>query len=140
MPQSIGLFEGTLAVLQRSLNLRSAHHQAISANIANADTPHYRAFEVAVDEELRKRHPLSGRIECVQTQPRHLSPTGVVSRDRVSLRATGAPSFSLRADGNTVDVDRAMGELAENSLKYKTSAQLLSTKLKGLRNVIQGGK
>jgi flagellar basal body rod protein FlgB len=33
-----------------------------------------------------------------------------------------------------------MGELAENSLKYKTSAQLLSAKLKSLRNVIQGGR
>ena len=58
----------------------------------------------------------------------------------MTLQAAAAPAFSLRADGNTVDIDRAMGELAENSLKYKTSAQLLSAKLKSLRNVIQGGR
>jgi flagellar basal-body rod protein FlgB len=56
------------------------------------------------------------------------------------LRPAAVPAFSLRADGNTVDIDRAMGDLSENTLKYKTSAQLLSSKLKGLRNVIQGGR
>ena len=48
--------------------------------------------------------------------------------------------FRLRADANTGDLDRARSDLAENSLKYKTSAQLLSAKLKSLRNVIQGGR
>ncbi len=60
--------------------------------------------------------------------------------DSVKLRAGVVPGFSLRADGNTVDIDRAMADLAENTLKYKTAAQLLSAKLKSLRNVIQGGK
>jgi flagellar basal-body rod protein FlgB len=140
MPQPIGLFDGTLAFLQRTLDLRSAQHQAISANIANADTPQYRAFEVAVEEELRKQRLLPGRIELAQTQSRHLPPAGGAQSDRLPLRVSATPAFSLRADGNSVDIDRAMGELAENSLKYKTSAQLLSAKLKGLRNVIQGGR
>jgi flagellar basal body rod protein FlgB len=39
-----------------------------------------------------------------------------------------------------VDLDRAMGELSENTLKYKTSAQLISIKLKGLKNAIIGGR
>lgn len=140
MPQSIGLFDGTVSLLQRTLNLRSAQHQAMSSNIANADTPNYRAFEVAVEEELRKQRPESGRIEFARTQANHLPLNGRGSPDRVKLQAVAAPSFSLRADGNTVDLDRAMGDLAENSLKYKTSAQLLSAKLKSLRNVIQGGR
>ena len=140
MPQPIGLFDGNLAFLQRALNLRSAQQQALSANIANADTPHYRAFEVAVEEELRKQRPLTGRIELAQTQARHLPLSGAASAERVPLRVSAVPAFSLRADGNNVDIDQAMGALAENSLKYKTSAQLLSAKLKSLRNVIQGGR
>jgi flagellar basal-body rod protein FlgB len=140
MPQPTGLFDGTLSLLQRTLNLRSAQHQAMSSNIANADTPNYRAFEVAVEEELRKQRPEPGRIEFARTQVNHLPLNGPGSAARVKLRAAAAPAFSLRADGNTVDVDRAMGDLAENTLKYKTSAQLLSTKLKSLRNVIQGGR
>jgi flagellar basal-body rod protein FlgB len=50
------------------------------------------------------------------------------------------PALSLRADGNTVDLDRSMGELAENTIKYKTSAQLIGIKLKGLKNAIMGGR
>ncbi len=140
MPQPAGLFDGTLSVLQQTLNLRSAQHQAISANIANADTPHYRAFEVAVEAELNKQRPSEDRIRLAQTQARHLSPAEPAAAGRLPLRVSASPAFSLRSDGNTVDIDRAMGELAENSLKYKTAAQLLSGKLKSLRNVIQGGR
>jgi flagellar basal-body rod protein FlgB len=141
MPQPIGLFDGTLSMLQRTLDLRTAQHQALSSTVANADTPNYHPFEVAVEEELRKqRHPGARDVELQRTRENHLpagSPAGVSS---ATLRPVAASSFSLRADGNTVDLDRTMGALAENSLKYKTSAQLLSGKLKSLRNVIQGGR
>lgn len=140
MPQPIGLFDGTISLLQRALNLRSAQHHALSANIANADTPRYRSFEVAVEDELRKLRPDGRSLEMVRTQPVHMPQPVDAAGDRVSLRAGGAPSFSLRADGNTVDLDRTMGDLAVNTLQYKTSAQLLSAKLRSLRNVIQGGK
>jgi flagellar basal-body rod protein FlgB len=140
MPQPTGLFDGTMSLLQRTLNLRSAQHHAVSANIANADTPHYRSFEVAVDEELRKLRPDGRRLEMARTQTVHMPQPVNPATDSAKLRAGAAPGFSLRADGNTVDIDRAMADLAENTLKYKTSAQLLSAKLKSLKNVIQGGK
>jgi flagellar basal-body rod protein FlgB len=140
MPQPTGLFGGTMPLLQRALNLRSAQHHALSANIANADTPRYRSFEVAVDEELRKLRPDRRRLEMARTQAVHMPQPAHPATDSVHLRAGAAPGFSLRADGNTVDIDRAMGDLAENTLKYKTAAQLLSAKLKSLKNVIQGGK
>ena len=140
MPQPTSLFDGTLSLLERTLNLRSAHHQALSSNIANADTPNYRGFEVAVEEELRKQRPDPHRVELARTQSTHLPLSVPGSADRLKLRPVAGPPFSLRADGNTVDIDRAMGDLAENTIKYKTSAQLLSSKLKSLRNVIQGGR
>jgi flagellar basal-body rod protein FlgB len=141
MPQPIGLFDGTLATLQRTLDLRTAQHQALSSNVANADTPNYRAFEVAVEEELRKHRPAGTRpVELARTQEKHLPVGGAAGGLSAALRPVSAPAFSLRADGNTVDLDRTMGALAENSIKYKTSAQLLSGKLKSLRNVIQGGR
>jgi flagellar basal-body rod protein FlgB len=129
-----------MALLQRTLNLRSAQHQALSANIANADTPRYRSFEVAVEEELRKLRPDGRRLEVVRTESEHMPLPATTVPERVHLRPAALPGFSLRADGNTVDIDRAMGDLAENTLKYKTSAQLLSAKLKSLKNVIQGGR
>lgn len=140
MPQPTGLFEGTTALLQRALNLRSAQHQALSANIANADTPRYRSFEVAVEEEMRKLRPEGHPVALARTQSAHLPSAAALGAERAPLRPVAAPAFSLRADGNTVDLDRTMGDLAENTLKYKTSAQLMSAKLKALKNVIQGGR
>jgi flagellar basal-body rod protein FlgB len=139
MPSPSGIFDGTISVLQKSLNVRSVQHQVLSSNVANADTPNYKAFEVAVDEELRKLDTGKPRIQLARTQSGHL-PVGRSESDRVTLKNSPVPALSLRADGNTVDLDRAMGELAENTIKYKTSAQLISMKLKDLRNAIIGGR
>jgi flagellar basal-body rod protein FlgB len=139
MPSPSGIFDETISVLQKSLNVRSGQHQVLSSNVANADTPNYKAFEVAVDEELRKLGTGGARIQLARTQSGHL-PVGRSEADRVTLKNSPAPALSLRADGNTVDLDRAMGELAENTIKYKTSAQLISMKLKDLRNAIIGGR
>jgi len=139
MPSPSGIFDGTISLLQKSLNVRSAQHQVLSSNVANADTPNYKAFEVAVDEELRKLGTGKPRIQLARTQSSHL-PVGRAAADRVTLKNLPAPELSLRADGNTVDLDRAMGELSENTIKYKTSAQLVSMKLKILKNAILGGR
>ncbi len=140
MPSPFGIFDPTISRLQKSLNIRSAQHQVVSSNVANADTPNYKAFEVAVDEELRKLDAGTPRIQLARTQSGHLPVGRGGADDRLTLKNSPAPELSLRADGNTVDLDRAMGELAENSIKYKTSAQLISEKFKVLKNVIQGGK
>jgi flagellar basal-body rod protein FlgB len=139
MPSPSGLFEGTISVLQKSLNIRSTQHQALSSNVANADTPNYKAFEVAIDEELRKLGTGGTRIQLARTQSSHL-PASRAGADRVTFKNSPTPELSLRADGNTVDLDRAMGELSENTIKYKTSAQLISMKLNGLKNAIMGGR
>ena len=139
MSSPSGIFGGTINLLQKSLNVRSAQHQVLSSNVANADTPNYKAFEVAVDEELRKLGTGKPRIQLARTQSSHL-PVDRAEADRITLKNAPAPELSLRADGNTVDLDRAMGELSENTIKYKTSAQLISIKLKGLKNAILGGR
>lgn len=139
MSSPSGIFGGTISLLQKSLNVRSAQHQVLSSNVANADTPNYKAFEVAVDEELRKLGTGKPRIQLARTQSSHL-PVDRAEADRVTLKNAPAPELSLRADGNTVDLDRAMGELSENTIKYKTSAQLIAMKLKSLKNAILGGR
>jgi flagellar basal-body rod protein FlgB len=140
MPLSGGLFDGTVGLLQRTMNLRSAEHQALSSNIANADTPRYKAFEVAVEEELRKLRKPEAQLDLLRTDSAHIPPAGAAAGGAVRLKQAPEPEFCVRADGNTVDLDRTMGALAENSIKYKISAQLISTKLKILRSVIIGGR
>jgi len=137
MPQD-GIFNETISILERSLDLRSIHHRVLASNVANMDTPNYKAFELVIEEEMNKKPGNSGNIPIAKTHTNHF-PIRPQPRNDVTLKAAAAPKFSLRGDGNTVDVDRTMGKLAENTILYKTAAQLISKKLVGLKNAIKGG-
>lgn len=133
------LFGDTMAVLAKSLNLRSIQHKALASNIANMDTPNYKAVEIDVAEKMNKNRGLVPGIALVRTHADHLQFRSNRA-DPVKLTAVPAPAYSLRGDGNTVDIDRTMGKLAENTLLYDATAQLISQKFKGLKDVIKGGK
>jgi flagellar basal-body rod protein FlgB len=136
---SDGIFNDTIFMLERSLDLRSLQHRVLSSNIANLDTPNYKAFELVVEEEINRERELPRNIRLVRTHSNHF-PIKATPMDNVKLKAADPPEFSLRGDGNTVNVDRTMGKLAENTILYKTAAQLISKKLTGLKNAIKGGK
>lgn len=138
MPSPAGIFDGTISLLQKSLNVRSVQHQALSSNVANADTPNYKAFHVEVEREMEKFAADPGRLQMRRTQSTHM-PVAAVSEVRATARASDTPQFSLRGDGNTVDIDRSMADLAENNLLYNTAAQIIQQKFQGLKSAILGG-
>jgi flagellar basal-body rod protein FlgB len=137
MPTSI-IDSKTITLLEKSLDLRSLQHKVLSSNIANMDTPNYKAVELAVEEEINRNDRPVRLIKLKRTHAGHL-PIHNKSVDNVKLRTAKPPQLSLRGDGNTVDIDRTMGQLAENTLLYKTAIQLISKKFNGLKNVIRGG-
>jgi len=134
------LFSETISFLERSLNLRSKRHRVLSANIANIDTPHYKAFDLVLEDEFARTAQTGGNNMTLKRTHEHHLPTTGTPMDRVTLKRTPAPEFSLRGDGNTVDLDKTMGDLAENTLLFKTAAQIISKKFQGLKEVIKGGK
>jgi flagellar basal-body rod protein FlgB len=136
---STHLFSETISFLERSLNLRSKRHRVLSANIANIDTPNYKAFDLVLEDEISRTTKGSANVQLERTHGGHL-PVKNMPQDRVTLKQTDAPEFSLRGDGNTVDLDKSMGDLAENTLLFKTAAQIISKKFQGLKDVIRGGK
>jgi flagellar basal-body rod protein FlgB len=136
---STNLFSGTIAILEKSLDLRSRRHQVLASNIANIDTPNYKAFDLVIEEEMANSTNPGGNIKLVRTQANHLAgPTG--SSDQVTLKRADPPGLSLRADGNTVDLDKTMGDLAENTLLFKAGAQIISEKFQAIIEAIKGGK
>ena len=133
------LFEGAISSLQKTLNRGSLRHRVLTSNIANIDTPNYKAFEVVLEDVRQKRRGHSGTLKLVRTGPLHLTGRRQ-STDGVKIKASDPPPVNLRADGNTVDLDRTMGKLAENNILYRTAAQLIRKKFQGLKNVIKGGQ
>ena len=132
------LFGNTITTLEKSLNLRSIQNRALASNIANMDTPNYKAVELDVAEKMNPKKGQVPGIKLVQTHADHIQIRNNRS-DSIKLKAVTPTAYSLRGDGNTVDIDRTMGKLAENTLLYNAAAQLISKKLKGLSNVIRGG-
>ena len=59
------LFEGSISALQKSLNMGSLRHKVLTANIANIDTPNYKAFEVVMEDERKKNDRPAHPIELV---------------------------------------------------------------------------
>jgi flagellar basal-body rod protein FlgB len=132
------LFEGSISALHKALNSGALQHKVLTSNIANIDTPNYKAFEVVMEDELRKNGGSADAIKLVRTQPQHLAGRRSLSPD-VKIKATDPPPFNLRADGNTVDLEKTMGKLAENTILYRAAAQIIKKKFQGLINSIQGG-
>lgn len=130
------LFSKTIGLLAQALDVRSERHRVITANIANQDTPGYQAMEVNFKEALRS---VSGAplIRLDRTNPSHLSPSGSAPSAAHAAVSSGS---AQRLDGNTVNGEQEMAKLAENTLFYEATTQILNTKFRGLRNAIKEGR
>lgn len=130
------LFSKTIGLLAQALDVRSERHRVITSNIANQDTPGYKAMEVNFKEALGSASG-SFPLPLQRTDPSHLSPAGGVF---ASSHAAVSPGSSQRLDGNTVNGEREMAKLAENTLFYTATTQILSGKFRGIRNAIREGR
>ncbi len=119
----------TKANLEKALDAAWLRNEVISNNIANVDTPGYKRktvkFEEFLDAEMK-----TSRIQSGQTRLNGSS--ALVSEDLTSL--------SYREDGNNVDVEREMSDLAMNTLRYYTLIQKMNGDFQKLNSVIKGGR
>ena len=137
--ESQGLFKGTLPILEKAMDLRSLKHNVTVSNIANKDTPNYKAFDLVVEEELEKVMGSEKELGLRKSRRGHL-PGRTIGGSAVSLGIDNTSQLSFRRDGNTVNIDKEMAKLSENNLMYDALAQIISRKFRGLKDVIQGGK
>jgi flagellar basal-body rod protein FlgB len=134
------LFDQTLATAARALNLRARRHELIISNLANADTPGYKAFDLEMQEAIAAQAGKGSKAPLDRTHPVHI-PAGAPRNDHLRpYLVRSADPNNMRGDGNTVNMEREMANLAENQLMYKASAQIVSKKFQSLKSVIQGGK
>lgn len=137
--ESQGIFSQTVSILEKALDLRSKKHNVIASNIANMDTPDYKAFDLIIEKELQKVTGKGNSISLNKTNKAHMQ-SQRSKAGGVSVVIDDTQELSLRGDGNTVDIDKQMGNMAENTLMYKAAAQMIHKKFQGLKSAIQGGK
>lgn len=129
------LFSNTISSLDQALNYSSLKQKVISQNIANVDTPNYKAKDVSFKAMLQDQ--LDQNISTYKTDSRHLDFTTSESR---SAGVINRQNVQYNNNGNSVDVDQEMSDLATNQIYYDALVQQLNSKFSTLQNVIRGGK
>lgn len=122
---------------QTALSLRAGRQELLASNIANADTPNYKAKDIDFASALQGA--LSGstaKMPLAGTSPSHLGGTAgeSVMGAPVMYRNVLQPS----ADGNTVDMDVERAQFADNALRYEASVKFVSDKVKDVLLALQG--
>lgn len=131
----MNLFSGTISTLEHALNYSATKQKVISQNIANVDTPNYKAkevsFKAAYDEAL------SQSITANKTNQKHIDFKGKSNSSSIDLKSN---PVSYNENGNSVDIDKEMADLATNQIYYNALTERISGKFSTLQNVIRGGK
>ena len=127
----------TLQFHAEALSLRGLRQQVLASNIANADTPGYKARDIDFTKSLQDA--VSGRVSAnalTRTVNTHLaSPQeATASGSPLLYRQVVQPSL----DGNTVDMDVERAQVAENAVRYEANLMFLNSQLKSLLAAIQG--
>jgi len=134
-----GLFNFADRLQMTALNHRLQRNQVIAGNIANAETPGYRAlgydFEKQLQDVAQVNEPVGTRV----TDARHLRNTFAQADGQIRPDVFVRPTESVGEDGNTVDVDGEMAQLAENQILYRAAVETINRKLALLRYAISGG-
>lgn len=126
--------DNILGIHQRALGLRAERAELLSGNIANADTPGYKARDIDFQQALQQAQSAQETIGLNQTHQRHIAADGEPSFDQLQYRIPSQPSI----DGNTVDSQIEKAEFTKNSLAFNASFTFLNGRIVGMRSAIRG--
>lgn len=132
------IFDKTTDALGAALNFRQTRHNVTAANIANAETPGYKAKKLDFEDALARAIDLEGLNKENNLDPDHIAMgTGAISRTKADIYDN--PEGNVTNDQNTVDMETEMANLAENQILYKAALQLINKKLGSLRYAVTDG-
>lgn len=125
-------FASAFAGYDKTLEFRSARAAVLANNIANADTPNFKARDISFDSLLSTE---SNKLQLAGSNARHISDsTSSLQSEGLLYRNASQPSL----DGNNVDMQREQAEYAKNSLQFDTSFMFLDRKISGMRKALVG--
>ena len=137
-----------LGIHTQALTLEAQRMQVLAANLANADTPNYKArdldFKAALAAAVSGNAAAGGQLALATTHPNDVTSAGSLAGSTNASAAgdaggaTGAPELKYRVplapalDGNTVDEQLEQSAFAENSVRYQATLSFLNSKLRAL--------
>ncbi|MFI3186774.1 MAG: flagellar basal body rod protein FlgB [Methylococcaceae bacterium] len=125
-------FDTALGIEPKVLAFREKRSEILAANLANADTPNFKARDLDF-KSILKQSVASG-VSMERTQAGHITPQQQLFGANVMYRNPNQVSL----DGNTVEPHIEQARYAENSVQYQASLQFISSKFSGLMTAVRG--
>lgn len=137
----IGKLDDMLRFQETALSLRGQRQQILASNIANADTPNFKARDIDFNKTLqgalaRSKSGAAAPSELVKTSSSHMSSKVLPTLGGAQLLYANTAQGNI--DGNTVDMDVQRNQFTDNALRYEVGLTLASSKIKGMFTAIQG--
>jgi len=124
------LFDRTMSLVQRSLDIRGSRHQTLTSNIANIETPDYVQKDLPFQKVFERFLENSSTLPLEKTHAHHLPGEGNSFPRDFSAEVEADPG------SGGVDIDQQMAKLAENNLMFQAGIQVLIKKFEALKSVI----
>ncbi|AVP85252.1 flagellar basal body rod protein FlgB [Aeromonas hydrophila] len=126
-------FDKAFGIHQYTLSVRSKRAEVLSSNIANADTPGFKARDINFSQALEEAQQQQG-FGLATTSEKHF----VLQMDAPGVTQYRNPLQPDTGDGNTVDMQQERSEFLRNSLEYQTSLEFMNSKISGLLKALKG--
>lgn len=130
------IFDKHFNLLEQSANLRSRKNSMIASNIANRETPGFRAQDLVFEKDLMKALHSDKPGTLRTSDPRHFDGIKREPLELVKGQQINSHNPDPRMDGNTVNLDKEMAKLAENQLMFKATTRAINWKLTLLKSAI----
>ena len=131
------MFKNVFGIHERSLLLSGERVGVLASNIANADTPHYKARDIDFQSVLAGEQSTPGALPMARTDTAHLAagPGGELpTLAELKYRIPFQPSL----DGNTVEAPVEQAKFAENQVRYQASLMMINRRISSIENALSG--
>ena len=126
--------DGLFQFSQDAMNLHSYRQKVIASNIANADTPGYRARDIDFTKALKSAQDAQGKPKAPALGLKSTAEAGTPLGAELLYRS----AVQRSADGNTVDIDVERAQFAENAVRYEAQLTFVGHQIKQMLAAIQG--
>jgi len=126
-------FNNALGLHPDALNVRSKRSEILANNLANSDTPGFKARDMDFKGILRGEYENRQSMELNRTQHRHIPAEGVLMDSSLKFRIPHQPAI----DGNTVETNIEQAEFSKNAMDFQASFTFLNSKFTGLSKALK---
>ena len=131
-------FGSALGIHEQALNVRVARAEVLANNLANVDTPGFKARDIDFRQVLGQLKPQGGQLALRQTDDGHVSLSSKSRNAEADMPLYYRQPLQSGIDGNTVDAHHESAEFAKNAMDFSASFRLLNGRFSSLSKALSG--